>query len=105
MTTHTIIQGTTPTHTFLLPFDASLIKTARLVYSQGDDVKVIKEGADVQMTGLKVTTTLTQADTFAFTPSTSVTLVLRLLTIGGDAVTTDPKVLSCRGCDDKEVLA
>ena len=101
----TIIQGTTPTHTFTTPFDVELIRKARFVYSQNEEVKIIKTGADIAMTGMKVVTTLTQEDTYLLTPNVPVTLVLRVLTKGGDVTTSDAKTGRCRGCADKEVLS
>lgn len=101
----TIVQGTTPTHSFTLPFDTSTISEARFVYAQDGEVKVLKEGTDVVMTGATVTTTLTQADTYNLTPGVSVVLMLRVLTKGGDALVSDAKTGRCRGCADKEVLS
>ena len=99
-----IMQGTTPTHTFTVPFDTSVIKTARFVYTQDDEAKIIKEGDDVKLEGNEVSTTLTQEDTFLLRPCGTVYLLLRVLTEGGDAQTSDPVTLLCRGCADKEVL-
>lgn len=101
----TITQGTTPTHTFTLPFDTSTIASVRFVYSQEGEVKVVKDGAAVQKDGAKVSTTLTQADTFALTPGVEVRLMLRVLTKGGDALASDVKTGRCRSNADKEVLA
>lgn len=101
----TITQGTTPTHTFTTPFDVEIIRKARFVYSQNDEVKIIKKGADIAMSGMKVTTTLTQEETYMLTPNVPVTLVLRILTKGGDATTSEAKTGRCRGCADKEVLS
>lgn len=100
-----IIQGTTPTHTFSLPFDTSIVKAARFVYIQDDEVMIVKAGEDVMMDGLKVATTLTQEDTFALTPDVEVVLILRVLTMGGDALASDKQRFRCRGLADKEVMA
>ena len=32
-----IMQGTTPTHTFYLPFSTDIIKTVRIIYCQNDE--------------------------------------------------------------------
>lgn len=100
-----IIQGTTPTHAFELPFDSELVSKARFVYSQGGEVVCIKTGADVSITPEGVSTTLTQEDTFAFTPDVQIKLLLRILTTGGDAlVSEDPVWFLCRGCECKEIM-
>lgn len=102
----TIIQGTTPTHTFTLPLDLSAIKRARFVYSQRDEVVVVKDSTngEVELTEGKAVATLTQEDTFKFAPCVVVELVLRVLTEGDDALATDPVLLICRESEDKEVL-
>lgn len=101
-----IIQGTTPTHGFQIPFDTSIIKVARFVYSQNGEVVCVKTGEDVSITPEAVTTTLTQEDTYNFTPGIQVKLILRVLTKAGEALATiDPVWLLCRECECKEVLA
>lgn len=99
-----IIQGTTPTHSFQLPFDTSIIKTARFVYSQEGEVSIVKTGDDVTISQEDVATTLTQEDTYNLTPGVRVKLLLRILTKEGKAVTSDPVWLLCRGCECKEIM-
>ena len=103
-----IIQGTTPTHTFNLPFDSENIKRARFVYSQAGVVKIIKDSTDtdtaVTLDEGKASTTLAQADTFNLDPDVVVELVLRLLTANDTAMETKPVYMVCKGSADKEVL-
>jgi hypothetical protein len=99
-----IIQGTTPTHSFEVPFDTSTIKTARFVYSQDGEVICIKTGADVTISEKSVSTTLTQEDTYNFKEGPQVKLVLRILTQSGDAMASAPVWMLCRGCECKEVM-
>ena len=61
-----MIQGTTPTHTFTLPFDVSMVEKVRIIYSQKDQPVVIKNTEDCQLEGNDVFVVLTQEDTFAF---------------------------------------
>lgn len=105
-TCKTIIQGTTPTHTFTLPPELSAIKRARFVYSQRGEVVVIRDSADgeVEINEGEATATLTQEDTFKLEPGASIELVLRVLTEDGVALTADPVLLVCRESKDKEVL-
>ena len=37
-----MIQGTTPTHTFTIPFDVSLIKELKVVYAQQGEIVLEK---------------------------------------------------------------
>lgn len=101
----TIIQGTTPTHSFQIPFDIALIKTARFVYSQEGEVVFVKTGEDVILSedGIAATT-LTQEDTYSLEPDKKVKLQLRILTEESEALATDPVWFLCRGCDCKEVM-
>ena len=99
-----IIQGTTPTHSFQLPFDTSRIKTARFVYSQEGEVSIVKTGEDVAISPEGVSTTLTQEDTYSLTPGLKVKLLLRILTTDGEAKASDPVWFLCRGCECKEVM-
>ena len=103
-----IIQGTTPTHTFTLPYDTSTLKRVRFVYSQRGQIKVIKDTADaesaVDLEGPKAKAKLTQEETFKFEPDVVVQLILRVLTEDCDALESDPVFLMCRASADKEVL-
>lgn len=100
-----IIPGTTPTHTFTLPIEASQISCARFVYSQEGEVKVIKKDDDVRLSGNEAETTLTQEDTLKFTPGVVVSLVLRVRTLGGQALANEEPVrILCGCCHDEEVI-
>lgn len=104
----TVIQGTTPTHTFTLPLDLADIKRARFVYSQRGEVRVVKDSANaespVQLSEGKAIATLTQEETFSFEPCAVIELVLRILTVNYEALESDPVLLTCRESADKEVL-
>ena len=61
-----MIQGTTPTHTFNIPFDTSMVKEVKILYAQ-DDVKILeKKNGDCTLTGQSISVTLTQEGTFLF---------------------------------------
>ena len=65
-------QGTTPTHTFKLPFDAQEVNSIEATYAQHDDrtqqdkvlMRKIIDGS--AMDGSKARITLTQTETFDF---------------------------------------
>lgn len=100
-----IVQGTTPRHTITLPIPTANVKCARFIYSQDGQVKVKKATEDITMDGNDVSVRLTQEDTFSFDTDMRVKLIVRVLTDGGDALTSDPVYMAVRGCDDCEVLA
>ena len=57
---------TTPTHTFNLPFDTSLIDKLILTYKQNGKTVIEKTEADVTMDGTTVSVTFTQKETALF---------------------------------------
>ncbi len=76
----------TPTHTFTLDLDMSLVKTLRVVYKQGNIVRLVKYGDDATIDGNTVTFKLTQEETQAFAAAVDVLIQLDVLTVGGDAL-------------------
>lgn len=100
-----MIRGTTPRHTFTIPFDTSLIKTGKVVYYQDGAVVLEKEIAHCSLDGNTITIKLTQEDTFAFNCSGGyVYIQIRLLTLEGDALASDEIRVEVRRCLDSEVL-
>lgn len=80
---------TTPTHIFALDFDMALVKTIRIVYKQGDIVRLVKYGDDATIDGSTVTLKLTQEETQAFSASSGVKIQVDVLTTGGEAFHSD----------------
>jgi hypothetical protein len=99
-----MIRGTTPTHTFRLPFDGALIEKAMVIYAQNDVEVLRKELSDCQLEGEFLRCTLTQEDTFKFSCDANVEIQLRLLTTDGNALATFPRVLGVDKCLNDEVL-
>ena len=71
-------QGTTPTHTFVLPFDASVIEKVRIIYAQDEEVKLTV--CDVSIEGNTITARLTQEDTLKLECGKFVEVQVRVLT-------------------------
>lgn len=99
-----MIRGTTPTHTFKLPFDADIIKSVMIIYAQRNKEILRKETADCTMEGKTISVTLTQEDTFKFNHVDHMQIQLRLLTMSGDALASDIKVVNVKECLNSEVL-
>lgn len=78
-----MIRGTTPTHTFEIPFNTSMIASVRVVYAQDDAVIVTKCTEDCIFDGNTINVTLTQEDTLKFDCKKCVQIQLRVLTTGG----------------------
>ena len=98
-------RGTTPTHTFVLPFDVSTISKLHVLYAQDEQVKIRKTETDVTLDGNKVVLTLTQEDTLLLECKKTVEIQIRVLTAGGDALNSDIIRVPVERCLEDEVLA
>lgn len=99
-----MIVGTTPTHTFNIPFDTSLISKVRVVYSQNDKKVLTKTEEDCILENKTVSVTLTQSDTFKFDHKSPVEIQLRLLTNTGIVLGSVPKKIGVTKCLETEVI-
>lgn len=97
-------QGTTPTHTFLLPFDSSNIKALEITYAQHDVVIITKRLDDCVLDGKVVAVELSQEETFEFDITTPIQLQLRVLTDTDQAYATKIYFTSISKSLSKEVL-
>ena len=97
-------KGTTPTHSFNIGFDTSLIKTVKITYSQKDREVLVKRTEDCTLEGNVISTKLSQEETFLFEGSCFVTIQIRVLTAGEDALVAEPIIMSVGKCLDEEVL-
>lgn len=96
-------RGTTPTHTFALPFDVDMIEKVRVLYSQNDELKLTK--TDAALDRNTVTVKLTQEDTFKLESGLVVDIQIRVLTVDGDALNSDIIRVPVERCLESEVLA
>ena len=100
-----MIRGTTPTHTFTLPFDSSVISKVRILYSQNDELVFAKSDADATMDTNTISVVLSQQDTLSLDCHRPVDIQLRVLTKGGEALASDIIREKVDRCLDDEVLA
>lgn len=99
-----MIRGTTPTHSFTLPFDSSLLHSTKILYGQQDEVLIEKRDSDLTKNGKTIKLTLTQEETFLFKDNIPVQIQVRALTTGQEAVSTPILLVSVEKCLDDEVL-
>lgn len=99
-----MIRGTTPTHTFELPFDTALLKEVKVIYSQDDKQIFCKRAKDCELDGCFVRLRLTQEETFMLDCKKQVQIQIRVLTLNDDALATDVITVSVKKCLDDEVL-
>ena len=97
-------RGTTPTHTFEIPFDTSNIKTAMVIYAQEDAEVFRKETGECNFDGNKISVKLTQEETLKLKCAQTVQIQLRILTNDGEAMATDVRDVSVGKCLNSEVL-
>lgn len=98
-------QGTTPTHTFEIPLAKSLISAVKVIYAQGDKTVLCKRASDCDIEDGKISTRLTQEETFLFDCKKLVQIQLRVLTTGNDSLVSDIMRRSVAECLDGEVIA
>lgn len=99
-----MIRGTTPTHIFNIPFDASNIKEVKITYAQDDKSVLEKHIEDCIVTDKQISVTLTQEDTFKLNCKKPVEIQIRILTPAGEALATIPQSVGICKCLDNEVL-
>ena len=100
----TIREGTTPIHSFEVEIDTSLIKEVKIIYSQKEKEILTKRTEDCTIEEGKIVTRLTPEDIFLFEASTLVSIQLRVLTKGGEAIISDLMMDGVGKCLDDEVL-
>ena len=96
--------GSTPKHEFALPFDVSLVKEFKVTYKQKGKIILEKYLDDFVIDGNTLSVTLTQEETFLFAGDVNVELQARVLTMGGDALSSDIRIITAKRCLDSEVL-
>lgn len=76
-----MIPGSTPTHVFTIPFDTFYLKDIRIIYSQNDEILLIKTKDDCILGDQTIKLTLTQDETYKFERGVNAEVQLRLLTM------------------------
>ena len=81
-----MVRGTTPTLTFTLPFNTSIIKSVYVTFSQKDQEVFTVETNNCTLSDNQLIIELTQSQTLAFTQNAVVEIQLRVLTNEDDAL-------------------
>ena len=97
-------RGTTPTHTFVLPFNVESLQAVQIIYRQGGENILILEKEDCTLAGNAVAVRLTQEDTFAFKDVGNVEIQIRVLTADGEAMASDIMRVGCGRCLTEDIL-
>ena len=99
-----MIAGTTPTHTFNIPFKTSIIYEVRVIYAQNNKPIVVKTRADCTLEDTQISVTLTQEDTLKFDYKYPVEIQIRILTDTGSALASIPKTVGVTKCLEDGVI-
>lgn len=100
-----MIRGTTPTHTFNIPYNTSDIDVVRIIYAQRDKEIFVKTTEDCELVGKSIAVQLTQEDTYKFDYNYPVQIQLRVkLKETGVVVSTRVMRVTAGKCLDDEVL-
>lgn len=94
---------TTPTHTFEIPLDTSILDQIKITYSQGGKTVLEKYKEDCTLEGKVITCRLTQEDTQKFKHD-DVKIRIRVKTTGGDVMASKSHTVFCEDILDEEVL-
>ena len=99
-----MIRGTTPQHTYMIPFGTEHISKVRVVYSQYGQVVLTKE-VDTFQDECSFTVCLTQEETLRFDASCLVDIQLRVLMDDGQALCSDIIKCGVGRCLESGVIA
>lgn len=99
-----MIRGTTPTHTFKLPFDTSIVKEVMVIYAQNEKEVFHKDTFDCELNGKEIIVTLSQEDTLKFNHRQNVQIQVRVLTDDDVALASQIKEITIQNCLNSEVL-
>ena len=99
-----MFKGTTPQHTFNVNIDTSLIKEIKITYTQNESEVLCKRTEDCTIEDGKIIARLTQEESFLFETGKFVFIQLRVLTLGGECLTSEILMTGVGKCLDSEVL-
>ena len=96
-------RGTTPTHTFALPFETSIISALRITYKQENNVIITKDKNDCTLNGNVINVKLSQEETLKFKCNAPAKVQLRIVK-NDDAIASEVFNFFVNECLDNEVI-
>lgn len=97
-------RGSTPTHSFILPFDGELASVVEITYSQNREIVLQKYQDDCEISANMVSVTLSQEETFSFVSGVNVEIQIRVKDIAGKVHESSIVCVNCERCLSEEVL-
>ena len=101
----TVVRGTTPMHSFELPYPKTTIKDIRIIYGQSGRQLFVKTINDCIFEDNSVLVSLSQEDTFLFVSNKRVNIEIKLIMTDGTIIgTEEPIVLKVINSMSDEVI-
>ena len=97
-------RGTTPTHSFTLPFEAELVSDLRITYSQNKKTIFTKGLSDVELDKNEISFILTQQETYMFEVGKEVLVQIKIKTKEGLVLNSDIMTMRVDESLDNEVI-
>ena len=97
-------RGTTPTHTFTIPFDVENVADALIVYAQGDKEVLRKTVRHCHMEGNTLSVDLTQEETLLFSCKSKAQIQVKVRTGGGSVLVSEILTMDVEKCLSDEVI-
>lgn len=98
-------RGTTPTLTFIFPFEVSgAVKDLRITFVQNDETVLEKKIEDCTLDGEKVVLKLTQEDTLKFDENEIVKIQVKFVDYDGGVLASKPINKRCYEIFNEEIL-
>ena len=104
MISGSFFRGTTPTHTFSLPFEKEFISDLRITYEQDKQDILTKTLKDVNFVENEVSVILTQEETFKFREKGLVQVQLKIKTVKGQVLNSNIIEMKIEPSLDEEVI-
>lgn len=99
-----MIRGTTPTHIFTLPFEASTIAELRVTYEQNGEIVLEKTETDCELSGNSVKVKLSQEDTLKFAVLKDTKIQLKIKNVSDEVLATTISSFAVDRVLNEEVL-
>lgn len=99
-----IYRGTTPTHTFEMPFDCENLTALTITYAQNDMIVLKKSKEDCIVKGANIIVKLSQEDTLRFNDERGVKMQVKILNGVSDVYVSDIITASVGEVLDEEVI-
>lgn len=97
-------RGTTPTHTFTLPFEREFVSDLRITYVQNKKDIIIKEMKDIDFIDNEISLTFTQEETYQFEAGKEVQVQIKIKTTDGLVLNSDIMIMRVDASLDNEVI-